>query len=192
MRRMIQKTSRAMGYLAALLLLLGCGKTEEAGEKAGVEVKKTASQAGTGETARLWRDFDVTFAAGAYQARVVADEISLKGDSVLQRFVVRNGLQVQFWDEKGKELCIAKAIDAFVMLPLERVDVIGEMLVKTHEGYEIVVTNLNWNVRANRIFAPGRVEIKTPKAILMGDSLEASLDFSYFRIGKVTGGVDLE
>lgn len=178
---------RVFAYIFLLLLLAAC--TQETPEP---EAPQTPAVNAAGEFSYELRDFDQTFfESKPYSIRIVLGHVTLKGDSVMQRVILDEGIQVQIM-KQGDEICSIRANKALVLLPLAEVDLLGGILIKTAEKYELEAENLHWRLKGKEISTGGFVKIISPESIIYGDSLVANLDFSYYKIMSVRGAIQLD
>ena len=66
------------------------------------------------------------------------------------------------------------------------------VILSNSKGETLYTEELIWDEKKALIYSDKFVEITTPREIIYGDGFEASEDFSYYKIKKIRGTIDID
>lgn len=103
------------------------------------------------------------------------------------------GIRVNFFNDKQQSYAYLQSNYAQYDKETDIFLAIGNVIVEnTEEAKKLETEELRWNRQAQKIYTDKFVRITTPKEVISGMGLEASQDFTYYKIKKVQGTTILE
>jgi LPS export ABC transporter protein LptC len=106
--------------------------------------------------------------------------------------IADQGMRVRFFDEQGKVKSRMRADSARLRPEMGYAKALGNVVVINNKGDTLNTEKLIWNDQKERIYTDAFVKIRTPEEIIMGDSLRAAADFSWYKIYKIRGTISMD
>jgi LPS export ABC transporter protein LptC len=106
--------------------------------------------------------------------------------------VADSGVKIRFFDEQGELKSRMTADRARLKPDKGYAKAMGNVVVINNKGDTLNTEKLIWNNKKDRIYTDAFVKIHTPKEIILGDSLRAASDFSWYKIYKIRGTISLK
>ncbi|MBX3102172.1 MAG: LPS export ABC transporter periplasmic protein LptC [Bacteroidetes bacterium] len=101
------------------------------------------------------------------------------------------GLHIIFYDIKGAQQSSLTAERGRLDESKGMAEALGNVVVTTVEGDVLETERLVWEQRKNRIYTNEFVKITRPGEIILADSLETDASFSFYKIYKIRGVIQV-
>lgn len=105
---------------------------------------------------------------------------------------MKEGLKLEFYNDSLKVVSTLTARYGRYYEDQGNVIIRDSVVVVNEKGEELHTEELIWNQTIRQIFTEKFVRINTPTQIMYGQGLEANEDFSWYRIKKPTGIVQVD
>ncbi|MCU0429430.1 MAG: LPS export ABC transporter periplasmic protein LptC [Cytophagaceae bacterium] len=100
------------------------------------------------------------------------------------------GVRVEFFGERGDSSSVLTANHAHYFKDQHMYKVTGNVIIRSiGESKTMKTEELFWKPGSKRVYTEKSLTITTPDKILLGEGLDASEDFTYYRILKPTGSI---
>lgn len=129
---------------------------------------------------------------GITKVRLFAKEFIKKETSKPPYTEMKEGLKVEFFNDSLKVISTLTARYGRYYEEAGNVIIRDSVVVINEKGEELHTEELIWNQNIRKIFTEKFVRINTPTQIMYGQGLEANEDFSWYRIKKPTGIVQVD
>lgn len=104
---------------------------------------------------------------------------------------MNKGLKMEFFDDSGNISDVLTA-DSSVYYETQRDFIVWDSVqILSKKGERLNTDELVWNELAQKFFTEKPVVITTPNEILYGEGMEANRDFTWYKILKPTGSVQV-
>jgi LPS export ABC transporter protein LptC len=101
----------------------------------------------------------------------------------------KDGLKVQFFDERGKKESELNADYAIIDEENDLMLAEKNVRVRNIEGDILETEKLSWNQQAEEIFTEDFVKITTENEVIFGEGLVSNQNFSKYTIRKIKGTI---
>lgn len=128
---------------------------------------------------------------GITKVRLYAKEF-IKNETAKPPYTeMKEGLKVEFFDDSLHVISTLTARYGRYYEEAGNVIIRDSVVVVNAKGEQLHTEELIWNQAIRKIFTEKFVRINTPTQIMYGEGLEANEDFSWYRIKKPTGIVQV-
>jgi LPS export ABC transporter protein LptC len=108
-----------------------------------------------------------------------------------QEVVFREGIRVEFFDNRGRLESKMRANYAISYTGKDRLEARNNVVVENTSGDKLETEHLIWEQKEDRIYSNVFTRITSPDRIIYGDGFESNQDFSKYRIVKVRGVINM-
>jgi LPS export ABC transporter protein LptC len=108
-----------------------------------------------------------------------------------QEVIFPEGIQVEFFDSKGKTESKMRADYAISYTGKDRLEARNNVVVENTAGEKLETEHLIWEQKEDRIHSDVFTRITSPDRVIYGDGFESNQDFSKYRILKVRGVINV-
>lgn len=129
---------------------------------------------------------------GITKVRLFAKEFIKKEAAKPPYTEMKEGLKVEFFDDSLNVISTLTARYGRYYEEVGNVIIRDSVVVVNEKNEELHTEELVWNQNIRKIFTEKHVRINTPTQIMYGQGLEANEDFSWYRIKKPTGIVQVD
>ena len=105
---------------------------------------------------------------------------------------ITEGLEVLFYDARGKEGSILTARRGVILPAENRMEVYENVVFINERGERLETEQLTWDQDSARVRTDKPVRVEREGDIIHGQGLDAAEDFSQYTIHRITGIINLE
>lgn len=168
-----------------LLLLCTLSCKNDLDQIAAVEVQEAGPDRVTQNAEYLYTD------SGRVRNRLRAGRIA-KWARKPERTEITEGLEVLFYNARGKEGSILTARRGLILPEENRMEVYENVVFINERGERLETEQLTWDQDSARVRTDKPVRVEREGDIIHGQGLDAAEDFSRYTIRRITGIINLE
>ena len=129
---------------------------------------------------------------GNVKMRIYA-KVFVRNNNAKRPFIdMNNGLKMEFFDDSGNVSDVLTA-DSSRYYELQRDFIVWDSVqIVSRKGERLNTDELIWNESAQKFFTEKPVVITTNNEVLYGNGMEANRDFTWYRILKPRGSVQVD
>ena len=106
---------------------------------------------------------------------------------------IKNGLKVEFLNDSQKVESILSASSARIYENEGNVIVRENVVVVNKKGEQLKTEELVWNQKLEKFYTDKKVQILTPpNQVMNGEGLEATADFTWYKINNLKGNISVD
>ncbi len=130
---------------------------------------------------------------GQVKAVITAKEFYRTEEGTLLYTDVKKGLKVEFYNDSLKIVSTLTALNARIYENEGNVVVRDQVHVVNKKGEQLLTDELVWNQKLDQFYTDKKVKIILgPQQIMYGEGLTANADFSWYKINKLTGNLEVD
>ena len=175
---------RTIHYLFFLLIFISCENSIE-------EINRVIRESEL--TYEVAHDVEMLYSDSAIvKIRITGPTLHNHLDGRNPRKEFPNGISVEFLNENGRVTSYLTAGYAMIYEKKDEVYVRDSVVLQTLDGETLETEELNWDERRKKLNTTKFVTIQTAKEKFYGFGLEANEDFSWWKIVKPMGSMEVE
>lgn len=129
---------------------------------------------------------------GKVSMRIFAKEFVRNANGKRPYVDMNNGLRMEFFDDSGRISDVLTA-DSSRYYEIQQDFIVWDSVqIVSRKGERLNTDELIWNEQAQKFFTEKPVTITTATEVLYGDGMEANRDFTWYRILRPKGSVQVD
>ncbi|GAA4459412.1 hypothetical protein GCM10023093_00360 [Nemorincola caseinilytica] len=129
---------------------------------------------------------------GKVSMRVFAKEFVRSPNGKRPYIDMNRGLKMEFFDDSGRVADVLTADSSRYYEVQQDFIVWDSVQIVSRKGERLNTDELIWNEQAQKFFTEKPVTITTATEVLYGDGMEANRDFTWYRILRPKGSVEVD
>jgi len=105
---------------------------------------------------------------------------------------LKDGLRVQFFDEKGKKESELLSDYAIIDEENDIMQAEKNVVVRNVNGDVLETETLNWSQKKQEIFTDDFIKITTQNEVIFGQGLVSNQNFTKYTINKIKGTISID